>query len=437
MRLAKAEFRKVGPFKELSLEFKENKRKDLAEVHIFTGPNGSGKSTILRGLSRPFVLGEGEYFFFGDLFWSSYVNGSSIEVFDSGGECISFSPAKHDLESMDSVATATEKSTAFNQYFNKILAYRKLDKQSRFEFAAFGYSGRRPLSQLHHGSDSGGDDRWDWNPFDKAVSFEREPDDEMSFDDWVLTTLSKGALALQGGDQTKYNAAKFSLNKVEEILREVTGRKFEFQVDLDVYQVVASIDGATVGLHVLPDGLKSILGWLGDLMMRMETIRWAETRSIFEQPIILFLDEIDIHLHPEWQRRILPIIQRTFVNAQIFVSTHSPFVVASVEDAFVYDLNINKQGEAFLEQVVVTEKGHSYQRVLSEIFDIKQEFVDPWTEKKLADFYMLLNKTKSKKARSYDEVFSIGRELANASVELQDVVAVELNQLDRRIAAAK
>ncbi|MCF8278541.1 MAG: AAA family ATPase [Flavobacteriales bacterium] len=437
MRLAKATFKKVGPFKDFSIEFKKNKRKDLAEVHILTGPNGSGKSTILRGLSRAFVLEEEELYVFSHLFWTSRTNESYIEVSSYSGESISFSSSKHDSETQSPVVTTTEKGSIFNQYFNRILGYRRLDKQSRFEFGAFGYSGKRPLGRHYRGSDSGSDEGWDWSPFDKAVNFEREPDDELSFDEWVLTTLSKGALAFQGGDQKKYKAARFSLDRIEQILRDVTGRKFEFQVDLDVYEVVVCMDGAKFGLHLLPDGLKSILGWLGDLMMRMESIRWVETRSIFDQPIILFLDEIDIHLHPEWQKKILPIIQKTFVNAQIFVSTHSPFVVASVEDAYVYDLNIGKDGYAFLENVIHTEKGQTYSRVLKEIFDVNTEFADPWTEKKLDSFYELLKQAKSKNTKAYKEAFSVGKELAEASIELRDIVSVELNQLDRRIAAVK
>ncbi len=429
MRLAKAEFRKVGPFKELSLEFNKNKRKDLAEVHIFTGPNGSGKSTIIKGLARAFNPGNTEDF--GAMFWTSLRNGSWIDVDDGDGKYVKQSYKSHITN--DKEISFYKYSELIDLYHKDVNEYRSADKDIKLPYAVFGYSGHRSLNTQTKFSLGFPE----INPLDGAVNFERMGDSQTPLANWAGNILAKAAFANTNKDsKTKIEAAE-TLKRFEQILFEITNRVIKFNVDYEVMRMNMLLDGKEVEFSVLPDGLKSMLGWLGDMLMRMESIRWEEKRSVFEQPIILFLDEIDIHLHPEWQRKILPIIQKTFVNAQIFVSTHSPFVVASVEDAFVYDLNINKQGEAFLEQVVVTEKGHSYQRVLSEIFDIKNEFVDPWTEKKLADFYVLLSKTRSKKTKYYEEVFSIGQELAKTSVELQDVVAVELNQLDRRIAAAK
>ena len=50
-----------------------------------------------------------------------------------------------------------------------------------------------------------------------------------------------------------------------------------------------------------------------------------------ERPAALFIDEIENHLHPEWQRRFIPELLEAFPNAQIFATTHSPFVVAGLQ----------------------------------------------------------------------------------------------------------
>ena len=63
---------------------------------------------------------------------------------------------------------------------------------------------------------------------------------------------------------------------------------------------------------------------------------------IIEKNLILFLDEIEVHLHPAWQRKVLPVVQKLFKNSQIFISTHSPFVVNSVDDAWVYKLEVEE-----------------------------------------------------------------------------------------------
>ena len=53
---------------------------------------------------------------------------------------------------------------------------------------------------------------------------------------------------------------------------------------------------------------------------------------------VVLVDEIDLHLHPEWQQRILRDLQNIFPNVQFIVSTHSPFVINSIENAIIYDL---------------------------------------------------------------------------------------------------
>ena len=71
-------------------------------------------------------------------------------------------------------------------------------------------------------------------------------------------------------------------------------------------------------------------------------MNWEDDLPIFEREFDFLLDEIEVHLHPEWQRKVLPVVQKLFKNSQIFVSTHSPFVVNSVDDAWVYKLKLEK-----------------------------------------------------------------------------------------------
>jgi predicted ATP-binding protein involved in virulence len=57
---------------------------------------------------------------------------------------------------------------------------------------------------------------------------------------------------------------------------------------------------------------------------------------MFEISGLLLADEIENHMHPLWQKRILGIIRRLFPNLQIILTTHSPFVVASMDGARIY-----------------------------------------------------------------------------------------------------
>ena len=142
------------------------------------------------------------------------------------------------------------------------------------------------------------------------------------------------------------------------------------------------------------------------------------------QPLILFLDEIDIHLHPKWQRRVLPVVQKLFPNAQIFVSTHSAFVVGSVRDAWVY--NLDKKGKEIVAEPAGA--GHSYEVVLEEVFGITEHF-DTESQQLLArlkDERRKLLESASALDRTYVE---IAKSLAARSEELDAIVSADIRQI--------
>ena len=72
-----------------------------------------------------------------------------------------------------------------------------------------------------------------------------------------------------------------------------------------------------------------------------DTISDDEWRKM---PFVLLVDEIENHLHPTWQRRIIPVLREYFPNAQIFATTHSPFVVAGLEAGQVHLFNRDESG---------------------------------------------------------------------------------------------
>jgi predicted ATPase len=88
------------------------------------------------------------------------------------------------------------------------------------------------------------------------------------------------------------------------------------------------------GLHEMADGYKAFIDILMELLMRMETDGAVD----YERSAIVLIDEIETHLHVELQKRVLPFLTRMFPKTQFIVSTHSPFVISSLDDAVVFDL---------------------------------------------------------------------------------------------------
>lgn len=67
----------------------------------------------------------------------------------------------------------------------------------------------------------------------------------------------------------------------------------------------------------------------------------SKTRDSFDMEGIVLIDEIETHLHLELQKNILPILTKLFPNLQFIITSHSPFVLSSLDHAVIYDLEKN------------------------------------------------------------------------------------------------
>lgn len=88
-------------------------------------------------------------------------------------------------------------------------------------------------------------------------------------------------------------------------------------------------------LNEMSDGYTAFLNIVMELLMRFEI---AGAAVDYEKSAIAMIDEIEAHLHVELQKRVLPFLTQMFPNVQFIVATHSPFVMTSLENAIVYDL---------------------------------------------------------------------------------------------------
>ena len=94
------------------------------------------------------------------------------------------------------------------------------------------------------------------------------------------------------------------------------------------------------GLHEMADGYAAFLDIFMELLMRFES---GDAVVEYEQPAIVLIDEIETHLHVELQKRVLPFLTKMFPNVQFITTTHSPFIINSLENAVIYDLENHEQ----------------------------------------------------------------------------------------------
>lgn len=94
----------------------------------------------------------------------------------------------------------------------------------------------------------------------------------------------------------------------------------------------------TLNVTQLSQGEKSLMALVGDIARRLAMMNPKLDNPLHGKGIIL-IDEIDMHLHPQWQRSIIQRLQTTFPNCQFILTTHSPLVISDTQNILVYDLD--------------------------------------------------------------------------------------------------
>ena len=92
-------------------------------------------------------------------------------------------------------------------------------------------------------------------------------------------------------------------------------------------------------IDMLSDGFKSIFVIITAIILRLALASEDEEENedgtaelFYEKEAIILIDEIDCHIHPKWQKNILPAFRQLFPNCQFIITTHSPFILQSLNE---------------------------------------------------------------------------------------------------------
>lgn len=441
-RLQAIALKDVGVFDDILMRFNPiedpNVDEELAELHIFTGPNGSGKSTLLYAIADLFTFNcpntcnrftsmqSRTDYIFSDNTYSRIPDNNNNIAADSlaFGKRLraTLAGATHRLFSEEN----KKKYRLVQQYIEETdlrIPFSPL-KLKDFYFAVFSYAGQREVSPSALDSIK----EISNPPLQDSLSFtSKNKFDTLS--QWIANSITKSAIAFAAGEKEESEYYKSNITKICDFIKSICDLSVQFNVERNPLSVTMTIDGRHIPIDTLPDGLKSIISWTCDLASRLERIPWAHPGDIFSQPIILLLDEIDIHLHPKWQRRILPATQKLLSNAQIFATTHSPFVVGSVDHAWIYELpEKGKQREREIKGIK-SNPGKSYSLILKEVFGVEEEFGEE-VEKMFDAFYAYKDKFLTM-GEEKDNLYGIAEQLRSKSEEVALIVDREIRQIER------
>lgn len=125
------------------------------------------------------------------------------------------------------------------------------------------------------------------------------------------------------------------LDKIKELLTELLPDVSDFEVEArenGKFSVKALTPYGWVPMRDLSFGYKSAITWIVDLARRMFDT-YSDKENPLHCPAVVLVDEIDLHLHPRWQRDLMTLLGKTFPAVQFIVTAHSPLIVQAAPDA--------------------------------------------------------------------------------------------------------
>lgn len=113
-------------------------------------------------------------------------------------------------------------------------------------------------------------------------------------------------------------------------------------------------DGLLLPFNALSDGFRTFIGWVWDMLLHIARVQPKEGKEnqpkLADMTGIVIVDEIDLFLHPEWQRVVVPTVAKTFPNLQFLFSSHSPLVAGGLQPQNLYVLETESDGTAIVKQ---------------------------------------------------------------------------------------
>lgn len=251
----------------------------------------------------------------------------------------------------------------------------------------------------------------------KDYSIEETP--RQDFVKYLLDLKMTQALAATNGKKEKAEQIAAWFKNFDNLLKRIfDDDSVELVFDEETFGFTIHMDGRDpFDFNTLSSGYAAVLDIVVDLIIRMES--QSGRKFDFSVEGIVLIDEIETHLHLELQRKILDLLTSIFPNIQFIMSTHSPFIINSVDNAVIYDL----------EKKILVKNGLSdvpYTGIVEGYFNANEMSV--LLQKKFNRYKELVNKEKLT-----DEDFDEISELEMYLNEIPDYLALNITTEYQRL----
>lgn len=205
-------------------------------------------------------------------------------------------------------------------------------------------------------------------------------------------------------------------------------------------------------------GMTSVLGTLVLIYSYLENLaelRKDKERPVNEQHAVVLIDELDAHLHPSWQQKIVGLLTGHFPNVQFIVSAHSPLIVAGCKENEAVVLR-KQNGRFTLENITRHFIGASSEELYNAIFDVedkdqtyetyekfyalKEKYIDKKIQERQSALSRVISDAERKKIKQVEEYYFSEfkrirehRENEDSLFEINEMLRREIKRLKRKI----
>ena len=217
------------------------------------------------------------------------------------------------------------------------------------------------------------------------------------------------------------------LRLIRDILKKLSDNSFDFYkidpIGGAEFKILVNAEGSQkpIPLQKASQGTLSVFSIIGLIYFYLQSIfPEASEKDLLNKPAIVFIDELDAHLHPSWQQKIVGILRKSFPNIQFIVTAHSPLVVAGCKEgeiavfrkgengfcvhAFEHDFIGYEAKELYEKVFEIEEKDQTYLKYIS-MSPFKKEIEDKI--KQLEEKKALSEKEEKELKQLYDEIYYI------------------------------
>ncbi len=291
---------------------------------LITGKNGSGKTIILKALADFLELVRND---------RSFSHLKVKELLDYWNNKLEALESSNPQDRLRIQSTAKIYQNQFNLFFGKVSAdfsdvYQIAQKIQNKDFILAYYPAERKPHMLEPKNPTKPQ-----LPEDNAVA--------QNVSDQFLAFLSdlkiQEALARNDSHIDEANHIKAWFDDFERLMMDIyQDEDLKLEFNYKDYSFTINTLGKSFKFTQMSDGFIAAIDIIADLVLKMQNDD-SPVRSYQKEGIVL-IDEIETHLHLELQRMVMPLLTRVFPNIQFIVTTHSPFVLSSLNNAVAYDL---------------------------------------------------------------------------------------------------